>query len=184
MCHVQQECARCICDIDRPFSREAKAHIIFWKHDRADAIPLFWLIFPNPQELGDSEIRQGWIRGKLNQSLGTDPFRQRAALFFCAHITPDQRWTHNSVLLIEHDGTVHLTRKANASDVITRQIGIGECLSDCNGACSPPVRRILLGPSNLRRRKRNMLLRCRAEYLPLLAQDERSGPAGANIDAE
>jgi len=66
MCHVQQERPRRICDIDRPFSREAKAHIIFWKHDRADAIPLFWLIFPNPQELGNSEIRQGWIRGKLN----------------------------------------------------------------------------------------------------------------------
>jgi hypothetical protein len=75
MCHVEQERARCIGNIDRPFSREAKPQLIFRKHHRADAIPLFWLIFPNPQELGDSEIRQGWIRGKLNQSLGTDSFR-------------------------------------------------------------------------------------------------------------
>jgi hypothetical protein len=120
----------------------------------------------------------------LDQSLGPHFLGKSAALRLCTYVTPDQRRADNVIFVIQHDGAMHLPGKADAGDVVPAQSGIRECIAHGQAAGSPPIGWILLGPSDLRRGKRGMLLRRGTKYPALVAEDQSPRPAGADINAK
>ncbi|HEX8873305.1 MAG TPA: hypothetical protein VF780_01670 [Nitrosospira sp.] len=119
-------------------------------------------MFADPEKLRDREIRESRIAGKLNEEFGAKFLGKVAALLFASNVAPDQSGPDHAVLVIQHDRSVHLAGKTNASNVVSAQVGIGQRLRNRNSGSAPPVGGILLGPSNMRRGKRGMLFRGRA----------------------
>ncbi len=137
-----------------------------------------------PEKFRQREIRQGGVRGELNDAFCADLLIQLAALRLGADVAPDERRTDYVVVGVEHDRAVHLAGKSYAGDVGALEIGLGERVPDGNAAGAPPVLRILLRPSDFRRGEVGVLFGCRCDHLAALVDDERAGSAGANVNAE
>jgi hypothetical protein len=87
-------------------------------------------------------------------------------------------------MFVEHHGAVHLSGETNAGDIIGAEAGFLDRFGNCQTAGSPPVVRMLLGPADLRRGKRGVLLGGGRDDMTLLIDDQRARAAGSNIDAE
>src|SRR5271157_1545529 len=142
------------------------------------------LVLTHPEEFCNGKVRERWIAGELDDAVSADLLRQFAALLFCALVAPDQGRTHHLVALIEHDRAVHLTREANAGDLAATEFGLAESFANCHATSPPPVCRMLLCPTDLRRGKRLVPLHGGGNHLATFVDHEGAGPACANVDAE
>jgi nitroreductase len=120
----------------------------------------------------------------LDQPLSTNFVRERSALLLAAHIAPDESRSHHPIFLVEHDRAVHLARKADASNVSATQPRLRQHLAHGNTCRTPPVARVLLRPSDLRRRKGSMLFGRGRNHSSLLIYDQCPRPAGAYINTQ
>jgi hypothetical protein len=126
----------------------------------ADALPIFRLVFANPQDFCQGEIGQGGIAGQLNQALKTKSAEEIARLFFSTHVAPDNRGTHDAATFVKKDCAVHLAGEADASDIFAGEICFRERLANGEAGGAPPIFRLLLGPAHLRRSER-LVIGCR-----------------------
>jgi hypothetical protein len=104
-------------------------------------------------------------------------------LSLSALIAPDERGPDYFVARIKQDRAMHLPRETNTSNFISLT-RCSESTSNRKPASSPPIARVLLRPSQLRRCKGRVLLRARGDDSPPFIHDESAGSAGANIDTE
>ena len=64
-------------------------------------------------------------------------------------VVPENRWANDAFIGVECDEPMHLTREADAGELASRRY-----LGDRRLGRTPPVLRILLGPTGMRRRER------------------------------
>ncbi len=107
------------------------------------------LVPAEPQELGRGEAGKRAVAGELDQSRETDPVLDLFALGRCSLVVPENRWANDPFIGVECDEPVHLTREADAGELASRRY-----LGDRRLGRTPPVLRILLGPTGMRRRER------------------------------
>jgi hypothetical protein len=141
-------------------------------------------VLADPKKLRDREIGKRRVTSELDQTLGADFLRQRAALRFGPHIAPDKRGTDHLTAIIEHYGAVHLAGEADAGDIFAAQFGRSQRLANSDAASSPPIVGMLLGPANRGRRKRRMLLGSRRGDRALFVKQQGACSAGANVNAQ
>ena len=100
------------------------------------------------------------------------------------HIAPDERGTDYLPARVEHDRAVHLSGETNAGDFVGAKARLLQGFRNSYAAGSPPVVGMLLGPADLGRGKRGMLLGGGCDDVPLFVDDQRARATGSNIDAE
>jgi len=120
----------------------------------------------------------------LDESRSSDLLGQLTGLTVGAHIAPDERRTHHPTTFVEHDGAVHLSGETDTCNAGPFQVRALQYLRNGNLASSPPIVRMLLGPANLRRRKRSMFVRCGSDYPPIPVHDQGAGSASPNVNPE
>jgi hypothetical protein len=103
-------------------------------------------------------------------------------LLFGSHVTPDQRRPDDLPSFIQQNGTVHLSRKANAGDLFCANATLAQGLSGCQPTGSPPVGWILFCPTGLRGGKREMLFRRRGDYGSALVDHQRARASGTYVN--
>jgi len=79
---------------------------------------------------------------------------------------------------------VHLTGEADAFDVARTHGCLLQSLANGYSAGAPPVGRILLCPTGLRRRKSGVFLSARGYKPPVNVEKDSAGAASANVDAK
>jgi hypothetical protein len=79
---------------------------------------------------------------------------------------------------------VHLAGETHAGNFFRAEVRLGESLVDRRAAGAPPVFRLLLGPSDLRGRKWNVLFGRGCDEAALPVDDQGARAAGANIYAK
>lgn len=110
--------------------------------------------------------------------------RQLAALVVGAHVAPDQCRAHHPPALIEHHGAVHLSGETQASNVVPLQSGTLQSAWNGSRTSSPPIVRLLLYPTNLRRSKGSVLFRGGGNYTPVLIHNKGTRSAGSYVNPE
>ncbi len=163
---VQHQRPRGFGHIDGALPCQTKANVILGKQNALDALPVLRLVLANPKQFGKREICQRRIRSEFDQSGGADFVGQLAALFVGPLIAPDNGRTNDCALGVEQNRAVHLPGKTDAGDLIAGNIRSPNGILNGELAGFPPVSRILLGPSGLRRGERDMLARRWPNTLP------------------
>ena len=184
MGHIEQQRSRSVSHVSGTFAREAEADVVLRKHDRTNTFPIFRFVLANPEQFCEREICQCGITGQLNQPLLADLDGQIVALLFSANVAPDQSGANDATLVIEHNGAVHLTGEAKASDFFSAQIGTRDDLSNRNARGAPPVSGMLLGPTDLRRSKGLMLFRGGSDDPAVAIDDDGARSSGTNVNPE
>jgi hypothetical protein len=149
-----------------------------------DVLPLFGFDLPHPEQLGQREVSERRIAGELNQTLGSNGVFQVLHLLLRSLIAPDEGRAHHLVIPIQEDGTMHLPGKADAGNLVRRASRLLKHLSHRKTSRSPPVCRILFGPSWFRRHKWPVFLCPGAKHSALFVQDQGPGAARPDINSE
>lgn len=118
------------------------------------------------------------------EEIGSEEIGKLRNLRFRALITPDEGGPNHSIIGIEQYGSVHLPGEADGRDFVSARFRRMECALNRQSAGSPPIVRILLCPSHLRRREGNMLFGTAGQDSPMFVHNQRTGSAGADIDPE
>src|SRR6266436_4065961 len=184
MGHIEQQRSRSVSHVSGTFASEAEADVVLRKHDRTNTFPIFRFVLANPEQFCEREICQCGITGQLNQPLLADLDGQIVALLFSANVAPDQSGANDATLVIEHNGAVHLTGEAHASDFFSAQIDTRDDLSNRNARRAPPVSGMLLGPTDLRRSKGLMLFRGGSGDPAVAIDDDGARSSGTNVNPE
>jgi hypothetical protein len=79
---------------------------------------------------------------------------------------------------------MHLAGETDAGDIFARKIRGGQCFTDSDAGCAPPVLRLLLSPANLRRRKRLMIFGGGRDQTPALIDYDSACAPSADINSE
>src|ERR1019366_399043 len=182
--NIQQQSPGSIRHVGGAIPRELVANIIFGQHDRADPLPVLRFVFSHPQELGQRKVGQRRIAGQLDEPFRSYFFRQGAALAVGAHVAPDQCRAHHPPALIEHYGAVHLSGETQTSNGVPPQSSTLQSAWNGNRASGPPIIRLLLGPSNLRRSKGSVLFRGGGNYTSVLTHNQDTRSAGSYVNPE
>jgi len=170
--------------IDGAVAGETEANVVFWKHDRADTMPVVRLVLANPKEFREGEIRKRRVAGELDDAGGSQLLIDFLTLWFGADVAPDERRANDGILVVEHDSAVHLAGESHARDVGATQSRLRERFSDGEAAGTPPVLRILFGPTDLWRRERRMFLSGGAHHMSEFIDDECASAAGSDVNSE
>src|SRR4029077_13550433 len=83
---------------------------------------------------------------------------------------------------VEENGSVHLSREAYTSNVIGRGICVMKRFFYGRCARTPPIERVLLGPTAPRRSEHLMLVRSRRDDAPLPIHQQGARAAGAHVN--
>ena len=114
--NVQQQRAGGVGYIHRALAGEPKAHVILGKQEGAKLPPQCRLVVPHPEQFGEREVGEGGIRGEGNEAVCAELFGKPCGFWGSSLIAPDERRTENAIVLIQQNGTVHLTAQADGSD--------------------------------------------------------------------
>ncbi len=107
--HVEQQRAARLLHVDGKLTGQPVAHIILGAHHVADLREDLRLVRLDPQQLGQREVGQRGIAGKLDQLLVADLLGQPVALRLRARVAPDERRAQHRALFVEHHRAVHLS---------------------------------------------------------------------------
>jgi hypothetical protein len=150
MRHIQKESTGSVSHVRSALTREPEADVVLREQNVADALPVVRLVFANPEDFCKSEVWQRRVAGELNQPLQAESFREIAALFFGAHVAPDECGTNDASVFVQKNGPVHLAGKADAGYILAVEIRARKRFANGKAGCPPPVVRMLLGPADLR----------------------------------
>jgi len=79
---------------------------------------------------------------------------------------------------------VHLPGKANAGNLLGAEIRGGNGFANRDAGRAPPIFRLLLCPSDLRRSEGLMFFRGGGDDAALAIDDEGAGSSGTNVDSK
>ena len=181
---IQHQRSGGVGDVDGELAAQPETDVVFRQQHLPHVLPDVGLMRPDPQELGQREVRERWIRRQLQEPIAADRLVEPAAFGFGALIAPDDRGPQYGAVRIKQDGPVHLAGQADAGD---RAGGDPAGRHDRGNRLvrrPPPVVGVLLGPAGARRTKRGVVPRLRPEEHAVVAQDQRARSAGADIDAQ
>jgi hypothetical protein len=181
---IQHQSARGVGDVDRELPAQPETHVVLRQQHLPHVLPDVGLMRANPQELGQREIGERWIRRQAQEPVAADRLVEPAAFGFGALIAPDDRGPQYGIFRIEEHGSVHLSREADARDRPGGHAARRQHRTDRLLRRPPPVVRILLGPAGSRRTERGVVPRLRSEERAVLAHDQRARAAGADVDAQ
>src|SRR5271165_106185 len=99
-------------------------------------------------------------------------------------IAPDQRGANDLIVPVQQHGSVHLSRKADAHNLVRRCARGLNCFSDRNCRCPPPIRRVLLRPTGLWTRERRVLCCSGSNNAPHFIQNQRARSTGSHVNAK
>jgi hypothetical protein len=77
---------------------------------------------------------------------------------------------------------VHLPRETDAGNFFSAQVGTRDGFADSYARSSPPIFRLLLSPTDLRRSKWLMLFRSGGDDTAMAVNDEGAGSSGTNVN--
>jgi hypothetical protein len=139
-------------------------------------------VFADPEQFREREIRERRIAGKLDDARKAKILRELFGLFFRALIAPDNGGTNDVSQTVEENGSMHLSREANRGYVL----GCGICVMKrfLYGRCArtPPIERVLLGPTAPRRSERLMLVRAGRGNSPLPVHEQGACAARSHVN--
>jgi len=78
---------------------------------------------------------------------------------------------------------MHLARKTHASDRIAREIRVPQCAADGDRGSSPPVARVLFGPTWMWAGEGSMLFGSGAQNLSRFVDNDSARTACSDVDA-
>src|SRR6266571_2840703 len=108
MDHVEEAGAGGVGNVARVIARELMADVVFRQQDPfyPDKIPGF--VVADPEELGQRESRQHWIRDGLDDELLSRDLFDPIDLRLAALIAPDERGADDAAQLVEQRQSMHL----------------------------------------------------------------------------
>ena len=166
------------------FAGETQTDVVFRQHYFADALPVLRLVFADPQEFREREIRQRRIAGQLDEAFEADGAIELFRLRFRPLITPDERGANDFVVFIEQDGAVHLAGETDSGDGTGIEAGKLQRFANGQSGRAPPVARVLLRPARLRAGKVGVLFRAGGEDRAEIVENDGARAAGSDVDAQ
>ena len=123
--------------LGRKLTCQTKTNIILRQKDMSATSKMFGLVFFHPNNLRGSKAGQRGIGSDLDQTVVSYQLFDLCAFGGRASVAPDDRAANDFVFLIEHDQTVHLTRKTDPHNLTVLGFG-GNSLQGFDHG-SPPI---------------------------------------------
>ena len=115
--HAKQLHAAGIRNLRRVLAGHPETDVILRQQDMAAGTIVLSFMIPDPEDLGRCESGQGWICCNINETLRSDAGRNLLAFLPSPLITPDDSRPDDLIFLIQHNQTMHLSRKADSLDI-------------------------------------------------------------------
>ena len=114
---VEQQRAGSLLHIHGIDAAKTEAGIILWAENVRDAGKYFGLMFANPENFCQREVRKRGITGELDDVFAAELGVQPVALWTAAGIAPDERGAKHLSIGVEQDSSVHLAGEPDGGDV-------------------------------------------------------------------